>query len=182
MSSRKIPGYCLHKRTGLGYVTLPGPPKATVVYLGQHGTDESRAAYERVIAEWLSRGRQAPPEKAGIDQGATINEIAERFLDHAAGYYQLPSGRPSSELSNIQLSLRPLREGFGFLPVKQFTPLSLYPTRKFRAAGKSGVTGKSGVRGNPVSEHLFACRTGNNDALTRDFPPLTPDFPPDFPF
>jgi hypothetical protein len=55
--SRK-PSYCLHKSSGRASVTLNGK----VVYLGVHGTPESHDEYDRVIGEWVARGRQpAPP-------------------------------------------------------------------------------------------------------------------------
>jgi hypothetical protein len=46
-NSAQIPSYRLHKPTGLAVVRLNGHD----VYLGEHGTPQSRAAYNRVIAE-----------------------------------------------------------------------------------------------------------------------------------
>ena len=43
----RIPQYRLHRATGLGVVRLNGRD----IYLGLHGTSESRQKYERVIAE-----------------------------------------------------------------------------------------------------------------------------------
>jgi hypothetical protein len=50
------PKYCLHKSSGRAFVVLDGQ----FVYLGQHGTQESRDAYDRVIGEWIARGRTSP--------------------------------------------------------------------------------------------------------------------------
>lgn len=45
----KTPFYRLHKGSGQAVVTLYGKD----IYLGIHGTEESRVEYRRVIAEWL---------------------------------------------------------------------------------------------------------------------------------
>lgn len=65
-----IPSYRRHT-SGLGVVTIAGRD----IYLGKHNTPESRAAYGRVIAEWLATG-SAPidPNKA-----ITVREAIERF-------------------------------------------------------------------------------------------------------
>ncbi len=46
----KIPAYCHHRSKGLAYVKLGG----AFVYLGRHGSPESRVAYERAVTEWLA--------------------------------------------------------------------------------------------------------------------------------
>ncbi len=43
------PGYCKHKSTGQAYVNLGGK----AIYLGTHGTEESKERYNRLKAEWL---------------------------------------------------------------------------------------------------------------------------------
>jgi hypothetical protein len=45
--TRKYPDYRLHKRSGQAVVTLDG----LTYYLGPHGSPESRAEYDRLIAE-----------------------------------------------------------------------------------------------------------------------------------
>ena len=55
----KIPDYRLHKRSGLAVVTLPdGFGRRRDVQLGKYDSPESRAEYDRVIAEWLANGRR----------------------------------------------------------------------------------------------------------------------------
>ena len=49
----RVPGYGLHKASGQAVVRLNGRDH----YLGKHGSDESHARYERLIAEWLQNGR-----------------------------------------------------------------------------------------------------------------------------
>jgi hypothetical protein len=45
----RTPSYRLHKPSGQAVVTLGGRD----VYLGKFETPESRAEYDRVVAEWL---------------------------------------------------------------------------------------------------------------------------------
>ena len=65
-SSLKPPAYRLHKPTGRAVVRLNGHDH----YLGKHNTPESRAEYDRLIAEWLTSGRH-PLREATL----TVNEL-----------------------------------------------------------------------------------------------------------
>ena len=49
----KIPSYRLHKASGQAVVWL-----GRDVYLGKHGSQESREKYHRLISEWLASGRR----------------------------------------------------------------------------------------------------------------------------
>jgi hypothetical protein len=55
--SPALPRYRKHRASGQAVVTLSG----RVHYLGPHGTRTSKLAYDRVVAEWLARGRQPAP-------------------------------------------------------------------------------------------------------------------------
>ena len=66
--SARTPSYRLHKPSGQAVVTLNGKD----FYLGKHGTPESRAEYDRFLAEWLAAGRQLTPVRPdGL--GAVVN-------------------------------------------------------------------------------------------------------------
>src|ERR1700730_5858206 len=54
--SAKTPSYRLHRPTYLAVVTLDG----RAFSLGRHGTPESKAEFDRLIAEWLTNGRRLP--------------------------------------------------------------------------------------------------------------------------
>src|SRR5262249_31241432 len=92
----RVPSYRLHKPTGLAVVTIGGRD----VYLGKHDTPESRAEYDRLIAEWLATGRRTIPVDGGPGVDLTINEVLLAYLHHADTYY-VKSGQPTSEPANI---------------------------------------------------------------------------------
>ena len=76
------PGYCLHRPTGQAYVNLGGK----VIYLGEHGTDESRERYNRVKAEWLVN-RHSEKFQPKHSNGPTMASLGDAHLDRAAVYY-----------------------------------------------------------------------------------------------
>jgi len=121
----------LHKPSGRAVVTLDG----RVHYLGAFGTPESRAEYDRLIAEWLAGGRRrsAPSDQiagVGSSQDLTINELMVSFLRHAERHYRLPNGRPSKELANFRDTFRPLKKLYGGTIAAQFSPLCLKSLRQ----------------------------------------------------
>ena len=78
--AKREPGYCLHKPTGQAYVNLGGK----VIYLGKHGSDESREAYNRVKSEWLLN-RHSEKFSPNTTE-PTIADVCLSYLDHAEGY------------------------------------------------------------------------------------------------
>ena len=54
------------------------------IYLGLHGTAESKAAYDRIIGEWLRNGRRLP--KANAAANVSIANVIEQFL---AGWVEM---------------------------------------------------------------------------------------------
>src|SRR5271157_4571122 len=77
----RTPAYRHHKPSGQAVVTLDGRD----IYLGRYGSPESRAEFDRLLAEWLSNGRRLPAPACGSD--LTVNELASAYLDHADSYY-----------------------------------------------------------------------------------------------
>ena len=135
------PAYREHKPTGQAVVTLPlGGGKRKDVYLGRFGSDESKAEYNRVLAEWCANGRRAP-ELPDAANDITINELVSRFIDHADAAYRDAAGEPTTEYANYQLSLHPLRKLLGDLPAKKFGPLALEQVREFMVKTGSGKKG-----------------------------------------
>ena len=118
-SKHRTPTYRLHKSTGLAVVTLNGKDH----YLGAHGTPESQAKYDRLIAEYLQAGRQIP---GPLDASRiTVGEICQRFLVYARKTYRDNTGRPSRETENVRIALRDLVRLFVDLPVDELGPVRL---------------------------------------------------------
>jgi integrase len=117
----RVPSYRLHRSSGQGVVTLSGRDH----YCGRYGTPESRAAYDRLIAEWLLAGR------AGGDRAAdlTISELGVAYLKWAKTYYTRRSAA-TTEPSTIALALRPLRALYGDALAAEFGPLRLKAVRE----------------------------------------------------
>lgn len=142
------PSYRLHKPTGQAVVTLNGRDH----YLGRHGTRESKDAYDRLIAEWLTCGRNLPrpapaPKPAPREQpapsrkaspspppaaasGPKIKDVLLAFLDHASMYYRGLDGEPTPELKNLVVALRPVGALYGETPAATFGPLALRSVRE----------------------------------------------------
>jgi integrase len=96
-------------------VTLDGRD----IYLGRHGTPESQAEYDRLLAEWLANGRQMPTAS-----DLTINELIVRYLKHVDARYT------SDEPAKIRLALRPMRQLYGLMLAVEFGPLRLKAIRQ----------------------------------------------------
>ncbi len=135
-TSKRIPKYRKQKRRGrddLAFIEAGGRR----VYLGAHGSPESRKAYGRLVAEMeASRGRLPVDEEE-----LTITELAAAYWRHSETYYQGPDGAPTSELGWIKLSLRPLRTLYGPMLARDFGPLKLKAVRARMITG--GVTRKA---------------------------------------
>jgi integrase len=124
LNSTSTPAYRLHKGRGLGVVTLNGRDH----YLGKFGSPESKAAYDRLISEWLNAGRQLPD----ATQGLTVAELALAYW-RAVGQ-QLKGGRAD----NLRAILKLLRETYGSVPLTSFGPKAFKVLRdKMREKGWS---------------------------------------------
>jgi integrase len=97
-------------------------------YLGPYGSPQSRAEYDRLVAEWLVNGRRVLLPPGATDTDLTVNELALAFLRWAEGYYR-KGGKVTSEVSNIKTAIRPLRRLHGHTPAREFGPLALKAVR-----------------------------------------------------
>ena len=68
----RVPKYRRHKPTGQAVVTLNGKDH----YLGRWNSKASRAAYERLVGEWLASGRTLRAD----DGGLSVAELCRGLL------------------------------------------------------------------------------------------------------
>ena len=110
-----------HKASGHAYVVLNGK----TIYLGHYGTEETSTNYNKVIAEWLSCGKQL-----GVDgDSITIKEIIARFWIYAGQYYRSADGALSGEIDNFRYALRPFSKLYGDTKAVEFGPRCLRTIR-----------------------------------------------------
>src|ERR1700722_12993597 len=129
-----------HKPSNQGVVTLSGKD----VYLGVWPEDreeapvEVKARYHREVAEWEARGRMNLPTvkpEQQTDGRITVTELVAAFIRHAQGYYLDHNGKPTSELSEYTLSLRPVNHLYDTLAADDFGPLKLKAVRELMVNG-----------------------------------------------
>jgi integrase len=117
---RRVPRYSKHRASGQAVVTLSGQD----FYLGPHGTKASKLEYDRVIAEWLARGRQPVPSGDEETGEITVVELILAYKRYAEGYYQ-KDGRPTSEVAAILSAARVVKKLYGRDLANSFGPLKL---------------------------------------------------------
>lgn len=139
---RQQPKYSLHKATGQARVRINGKP----IYLGPHGSEESRRRYDEVVAEYMKGTLNVSFHKL------TINQLCIAFVKHAKAYY-VKNGRITSEVSNIQTALRPLVKIHGKCLVSEFGPAKLKQVRELMV--KNGIVRKSVNRGIGRIKRMF---------------------------
>lgn len=82
--SVKEPSYRLHQATGQARMLVNG----RTIYLGKFGSPESHEARRRILAEWYSRGKQAPSTSTTM----TVAEVLAAFMEHAKQFYRSSDG------------------------------------------------------------------------------------------
>lgn len=106
---KRIPGYRLHKPSGRAVVTLDGRDH----YLGEYNTPESRAAYERLIMEYLAQMAVIAPARG---QRVTIVELLVAYLP----VVRTRHGEKSSQYRRIRNCLGVVRQCYGDCLVRDF--------------------------------------------------------------
>jgi integrase len=119
-----VPTYRLHKPSGQAVITIRSGATRRDVYLGEYGSPESKAEYARLVAV-TAAGAPGPARR-----DVTVSEILVGFLKWAATHYRDPGGNPTSELNELKLSLRPVRDLYGTTPAAEFGPLALKAVRQ----------------------------------------------------
>jgi integrase len=112
-----IPSYRRHRASGRAVVTLNGVDH----YLGQWGSPQSKAEYDRVTSEWLVRGRRLPE----VSSDPADTRVKELVL----GYHANLVGTLPAIDDKIRLALRAARELYGETPAAKFGPAAFKAIR-----------------------------------------------------
>jgi site-specific recombinase XerD len=109
--------------TDLAFIEVRGQR----VYLGAHGSKESRDKYKTLLAEIENNGGRLAVSPTSI----TVVELCARFWAHAQTHYRLPDGKDSSELDNYKAIIVILKTLYGGTQnrVTAFGPLALKACR-----------------------------------------------------
>jgi integrase len=119
--TNRLPALRCHK-SGQGVVTI----SYRDYYLGKHGTLECKAAYNRLMAEYLAADRQIVVSPAAV----TVADLVNAFRKFAEQRYRHPDGRPTGEAENYRFAAIPLLELFADKPAAGFGPKSLKLVRQ----------------------------------------------------
>ncbi len=118
-----VPKYRHHKARNLALVHLNGRDH----YLGPYNSPESRAEYNRLVAQWLTGGRSLPIQPSERP-GLLMVELIAAYWRYAEGHYR-HEGKPSRELVNIRHALAPVKSLFGHKPASEFGPAAYKTVR-----------------------------------------------------
>jgi serine/threonine protein kinase len=108
----RIPRYRLHRASGQAVVTI----RARDIYLGTFGSEQSRAEYDRIIAEYIAASGVPEDRRATLG----INEFCLAYWRHAQAYY--PGATASGTIKPV---IRRFRKIYGSTRVADFGPLKL---------------------------------------------------------
>lgn len=124
--SPHVPTYRLHKPSGQARVIIDGKH----LYLGPYGSEKSRQAYARILAQRFSPSSAAEePLPSGVFPDLCLNELLLKYVEFAETYY-VKDGKPTKELVCMKEAMAPLRLLFGELPARDFGPLKLKVVRQ----------------------------------------------------
>lgn len=139
---KQQPKYALHKATGQARVRIDGKS----IYLGEYGSEESRRRYDEVVTDYMKGTLNVSFHKL------TISQLSIAYVKHAKSYY-VKNGRITSEVSNIQVALRPLVKLHGKGLVAEFGPTKLKQVRELMI--QNGIVRKSVNRGIGRIKRMF---------------------------
>ena len=124
--SSSVPAYCLHRHSGKAIVRIAGRDH----YLGPHGSPESRAEYDRLIAEWLACGRQSTTSAVAAEsKSLLVNEVLLAYVEFAEKHYS-DGQQVSTEFANLKHAIKPVKQLYGHTAAEHFGPLTLKAIRQ----------------------------------------------------
>lgn len=107
------PKVYFHRKTGQARIRVAGKD----YYLGPFGSEEAKRRYAETLSKILAEGKAGPPKRAGA-VGFTVNEVLERWDQHALEYFSA-RGR---ERESYRYAVRPLSRLYGRTPAADFGP------------------------------------------------------------
>jgi integrase len=126
---RPTPSYLPHNQSGRARAvwTDTNGIRHQKLLPGPFDSPESRTAFARLQLELESD----PLRQCGADQNSiTVAEVLAAYLDHAGWYYRDPDGKPTGEVNEIKLAIRPVRGLYAHTPAAGFGPKSLAAVRQ----------------------------------------------------
>jgi integrase len=124
-----IPSYLFHNQTGRARAvwTEPTGRRRFQILPGAFNSPESRAAFAALLLE-----KQAAPHWVDnpVGGGITLAELLLAYFEHADRHYRGPDGEPTSEIYEVKVVVRALRELYADKPVDEFGPLCVKAARQ----------------------------------------------------
>jgi integrase len=122
----QIPPYRLHRGSGQAVVHVNGGD----VYLGVHGSPESKEKYQDIIRKLRADHAKAEMEHVvRFHVDITVAELAAKYLPYAEGYY-VKGGKPTSQIATIKnVVTKVLLAEHSHLEAVRFGPLALKKCR-----------------------------------------------------
>lgn len=119
LKTGSVPGLRRHNAAGKAVVELSGQD----FYCGPWGSKTAIAIYDRVVGEWLARGRR-PLVKAESQGAVRLIELAASYKQHAKSYYR-KNGEVTNEYNAIVSALRVACDLYAEDLADDFGPLRL---------------------------------------------------------
>ena len=126
---KSIPSYLPHAQSGRAravwsdssgirhFRMLPGPIDSK----------ESRSAFTALLLELEAAPHSA---RSATTNGLLLGELLLTYLDHAERHYRGPGGKPTSEIDEVRVVIRALRELYADKSAAEFGPLCLKAARQ----------------------------------------------------
>jgi integrase len=122
--SPRIPKYRKHS-SGQARVTLDGKD----YLLGPYNSAESRQAYQRIIAEWLTRPEAIHSPEKGPGE-ITMNDLILAYWKFAESYYGFATNSARGDRYSLRGALRVVRSLYGRTAAREFGPRALKAVRQ----------------------------------------------------
>jgi integrase len=124
-----IPSYLFHNQTGRAravWIEQTGRRRYQILP-GAFNSPESRAAFAALLLE-----KQAAPHRVDNPAGGgiTLAELLLAYFEYADRHYRGPDGEPTSEIFEVRVVIRALRELYADKPVAEFGPLCVKAARQ----------------------------------------------------